>query len=169
MPWTETTRALAECADIVLSANGRLKIHFFSSETSEDNILSIDELRKLCSGVVPRGDTTIYTRLQHQLKGFVEAFRPLTVAQREEYPGLNIIVFTAGAPERQFDALEEVIVENAKDLDVFSPRFARSKVGIHFIQIGDYKGFKAFVDRVDMVNDIRNLRWEVINHPNSPY
>ncbi|MCJ1428570.1 hypothetical protein MMC29_006480 [Sticta canariensis] len=163
MPWTETTRALAECADIVPSANGRLKIHFFSSETSENNISSVDELRKLCSAVVPRGYTTIYLLLQRQLNGFVEAFRPLTVAQGEEYPGLNIIVFTAGAPEMQFYALEEVIVGNAQHLDVFSPRFDRSKVGIHFIQIGDYAGFKAFVDRVDMVNGIRNLRWEIIN------
>lgn len=169
MPWTETIRVLAECADIVLSANGRLKIHFFNSETSGDNISSVDELRKLCSGVVPRGDTTIYPRLQRHLNEFVEAFRPLASAQREEYPGLNLVVFTDGAPDRQFDALEEAIVETAEDLDVFGPGFDRSKVGIHFIQIGDYEGFKAFVDRVDMVNGIRNLRWEVSHSSNLPY
>lgn len=148
-PWTETTQALAECAKIVLGANGRLKIHFFNSERSRENITGVPELEALCSSVIPRGDTPTYERLKRHLDEFVEAFKPLTVAEREAYPGLNLLIFTDGAPEGRFDDIEEVIVDTAQDLDEFKPRVDKYKVGIQFIQIGDDMGVKAFFDRID--------------------
>lgn len=155
-PWTETTGALAECAKLVLGAGGRLKIHFFNSNKSKENISGVDELRALCREVVPRGDTPTYSRLKRHLDEFIEAFTPLNVEQREAYPGLNLLVFTDGAPEGRFDDIEEVIVETAEDLDAFRPRVDKYKVGIQFIQIGDDAGVRAFFNRID--NEIKGER-----------
>ncbi|MCJ1466338.1 hypothetical protein MMC07_004957 [Pseudocyphellaria aurata] len=148
-PWTDTTEALAECAKLILGAGGRLKIHFFNSRRSRDNISGVEEVRTLCGEITPRGDTPTYQRLKDHLDPYVSKLQKLNVEQRVECPGLNLLVFTDGAPEGGFDDIEETIVETAEDLDAFRPKIDKYKVGIQFVQIGNDKGVQDFFKRID--------------------
>lgn len=163
--WSDTTHALAECAALILGARGRLKVHFFNSPKSKENISGVGELRELCR-FRPRGDTPTYQRLKRHLDEFMEAFEPLNASQRESYPGLNLIIFTDGAPEGPFEDIEEVIVDTAKDLDRL--RADKYKVGIQFVQIGTDESVTNFFERID--NEIKGengLRRDVIYLPSS--
>lgn len=148
--WTDTTHALTECAALVLGARGRLKVHFFNSPKSKENISGVAELQELCR-FTPRGDTPTYQRLKRHLDEYIEAFRPLNASQRDTFPGLNLIIFTDGAPEGPFEDIEEVIVDTAKDLDDF--RADKYKVGIQFVQIGNDESVTNFFERID--NEIK--------------
>ena len=161
--WSDTTHALVECANLILGARGRLKVHFFNSPKSKENISGVDELRELCR-FRPRGDTPTYQRLKRHLDEFMEAFAPLNASQRGDYPGLNLVIFTDGAPEGPFEDIEEVIVDTAKDLDGL--RADKYKVGIQFVQIGDDESVINFFERID--NEIKGehgLRRDVSAHP----
>lgn len=91
-PWEETTNALAACAKLVLGAGGRLKVHFFNSPKVKEDISGVRDLIYFCSGMTPKGDTPTYQKLKYHLDEFMEGFRPLTVRQREDYPGLNLVI-----------------------------------------------------------------------------
>ena len=148
--WSDTTHALAECAKLILGARGRLKVHFFNSPKSKENISGVAELQELCN-FRPRGDTPTYQRLKGHLDEFMEAFEPLKASERGTFPGLNLIIFTDGAPEGPFEDIEEVIVDTAKDLDRF--RADKYKVGIQFVQIGNDESVTNFFERID--NEIK--------------
>lgn len=148
--WSDTIYALTECAKLILGARGKLKVHFFNSPKSKENISGVTELQDLCR-FRPRGDTPTYQRLKRHLDEFMEAFEPLNASQREAYPGLNLVIFTDGAPEGPFEDIEEVIVDMAKDLD--SLRADKYKVGIQFVQIGNDESVTNFFERVD--NEIK--------------
>lgn len=150
-PWKETTAAIADCAKLILGAGGRLKIHFFNSPKSRENVSGVEDVKKLCREVIPRGDTPTYQRLKRHLDEFIDAFKPLSAKGREDYPGLNLIMFTDGAPEVPFADIEEIIVETAQDLD--ECRADKYKLGIQFVQIGDDEAVTKFFDRID--NEIK--------------
>ena len=149
--WSDTTHALEECAKIILGARGRLKVHFFNDlDRYNDNVSGVSDIRELCR-FRPRGDTPTYQRLKRHLDEYLEAFLPLNARQREAYSGLNLIIFTDGAPEGRFDDIEEVIVDAATDLD--TTRADKYKVGIQFVQIGNDESVTKFFDRID--NEIK--------------
>lgn len=163
--WSETTSALVECASLILGARGRLKVHFFNSPRSKENISGIDELRDLCR-FQPRGDTPTYQRLKRHLDEFIEAFEHLNASQREAHPGLNLIIFTDGAPEGPFEDIEEVIVDTAIELNRL--KVDKYKLGIQFVQIGNDESVTNFFERID--NDIRGehgLKRDVSNFPDT--
>jgi len=146
-PWEETTNALAACAKLVLGAGGRLKVHFFNSPEVKEDISGVRDLIDFCSGVTPKGDTTTYQKLKYHLDEFTEGFKPLTIRQREDYPGLNLTIFTDGAPEGRFDDIEEVIVDTAQELDQM--KADKYKLGVQWVQIGDDKKVTEFFDKID--------------------
>lgn len=148
--WSDTTHALTECAGLVLGARGRLKVHFFNSPKVKENISGVAELQELCR-FTPRGDTPTYQRLKRHLDEYIEAFKPLSASQRDTFPGLNLVIFTDGAPEGPFEDIEEVIVDTAKDLDDL--RADKYKVGIQFVQIGNDESVTNFFERID--NEIK--------------
>jgi len=163
--WSETTSALVECASLILGARGRLKVHFFNSPRSKENISGIDELRDLCR-FQPRGDTPTYQRLKRHLDEFIEAFEHLNASQREAHPGLNLIIFTDGAPEGPSEDIEEVIVDTAIELNRL--KVDKYKLGIQFVQIGNDESVTNFFERID--NDIRGehgLKRDVSNFPDT--
>lgn len=72
--WTETTEALAKCAELTLKVGGRLKIHFFNSQRRKDNIASVEELKTLCGEINPRGrDTPTCQRITEHLDDYIYA------------------------------------------------------------------------------------------------
>ena len=148
--WSDTTECLAQCAALILGARGRLKVHFFNSPRTKENISGVAELQELCR-FTPRGDTPTYSRLKAHLDEFMEEFALLNAKQRATHPGLNLIIFTDGAPEDPFEDIEEVIVDTAKALDDL--KADKYKVGIQFVQIGNDESVTNFFERID--NDIK--------------
>lgn len=51
-PWKDTTEALIECAELILGAGGRLKIHFSNSPRPKENISGVEEIRTLCGEIL---------------------------------------------------------------------------------------------------------------------
>ncbi len=146
-PWEQTTKALAACAKLIVGAGGRLKVHFFNSPKVKEDISGVQDLIDFCSGVTPKGDTPTYQKLKYHLDEFMEGFESLSARQREDHPGLNLVIFTDGAPEGRFDDIEEVIVETAQDLDRM--KADKYKLGIQWVQIGDDKKVADFFDKID--------------------
>jgi len=146
-PWQETTNALAACAKLVLGAGGKLEVHFFNSPKVKEDISGVQDLIDFSSGVTPKGDTPTYQKLKYHLEEFMEGYKPLNIRQREGYPGLNLVIFTDGAPEGRSDDIEEVIVDTAQDLDQM--RADKYKVGIQWVPIGDDKKVTEFFDKID--------------------
>jgi hypothetical protein len=64
--------------------------------------------------LTPRGDTPTYQHLKRHLEEYIEAFKPLNASQRDTFPGLDLIIFTDGAPESPFEDIEEVVVDTAR-------------------------------------------------------
>ena len=149
-PWSNTIQVMTQCAELILKAGGRLKVHFLNSKASKEKIYSVQELRDLCS-FSPYGDTPMYERLHQHLGTFLEAMRPLNFNERDAHPGLNLFMFTDGAPEKGFGDIEEVIVDTAKGLRDLGP--GKRMLGIQFVQIGDYESVTRFFDYID--NDIK--------------
>ena len=146
--WSDTISALAECAKLILGAGGRVKVHFFNSPKVKENISGVQDLIDFCVGMTPQGDTPTYQKLKLHLDVFMEGFQQnLTVREREDYPGLNLVIFTDGAPEGRFDDIEDVIVETAHDLDTL--RADKYKLGIQWVQIGNDKKVADFFDKID--------------------
>jgi len=77
--WSDTTHALTECTSLILGSRGRLKVHFFNSARSKENISGVTELQELCR-FRPRGDTPTYQCLKRHLDEFMEAFEPLNAS-----------------------------------------------------------------------------------------
>ena len=148
--WSNAINALAECARLVLGAEGRMKVYFFNSPRSKESISGIDEIRELCR-FQPEGGTPTYQCLKRYLDEFVEALERLNASQREAHPGLNLIIFTDGTPEGPFEDIEEVIVETARELNKL--KLDKYKLGIQFVQIGDDESVTNFFDRI--ANDIK--------------
>ncbi|KAL6719552.1 hypothetical protein ACLMJK_003794 [Lecanora helva] len=148
--WSDTINALTECARLILGARGRLKVHFFNSPKTKESISGTGELQELCR-FTPRGDTPTYERLKQHLDEFIMDYEPLDARGRAAYPGLNLVIFTDGAPEGPFEDIKEVIVETAQDLDRF--RADKYKLGIQFVQIGDDQSVANFFDHID--NEIK--------------
>ena len=144
--WSDMTHALCECASLILGARGRLKVHFFNSPKTKESISGVAELQDLCR-FTPRGDTPTYERLMQHLDEFMETFKPLNAGQRAAYPGLNLIIFTDGAPEGPFEDIKEVIVDTAKELDGL--RADKYKLGVQFVQIGNDESVTNFFNHID--------------------
>ena len=162
--WRDTISALAECAKLILGAGGRVKVHFFNSPKVKENISGVQDLIDFCVGMTPQGDTPTYQKLKLHLDVFMEGFQRLTVQQREDYPGLNLVIFTDGAPEGRFDDIEEVIVETAQDLDKM--RADKYKLGIQWVQIGNDKKVADFFDKIDdNIKGAHQLRRDVRIQP----
>jgi len=90
----------------------------------------------------------------------MEGFRPLTVRQREDSSGLNIVIFTDGAPEGRFDPIEEVIVETAQVLD--GMRADKYELGIQWVKIDNDRKFAEFSNKIDdKINGTHKLKRDV--------
>lgn len=145
--WDETTSAIAECAELMLGVGGRLKVHFFNSPKVKEDIPGRQDLAEFCTGITPRGDTPTYQKLKYHLDEFTEGFQGLTVRQREDYPGLKLVIFIDGAPEGRFDDIEEVVVDTA--LELVKMRADKYKLGIQWVQIGNDKKVADLFDKID--------------------
>lgn len=160
--WTDTVSALRRCGNIITNAGGRLKIHFFNNDRVKEDPSGPEDIAAFCHSVIPHGDTPTYDRLKEHLDEFLETFERLSATERSRSPGLNLIVFTDGAPEGPFEDIEEVIVDTVKRLEDL--RVNKNKIGIQFVQIGKDPAvaeFFRFLD--DRLKGKHNLKQDVVD------
>ena len=148
--WSDTVGVMTQCAELILSAGGRLKVRFFNSSRAEEKVSGIQELRNLCRFLL-RGDTLTYERMKAHLDEFIEDVKPLNAKQRNDHPGLNLIIFTDGAPEDGFEDIEELVINTARKLNELD--LHKYKLGIQFVQIGKDESVTKFFEYID--NDIK--------------
>ena len=160
--WTDTIFALRQCGNIITNAGGRLKIHFFNNDRVKEDPSGPEDIAAFCHSVIPHGDTPTYERLKEHLDEFLEMFQSLTATERSKRPGLNLIIFTDGAPEGPFEDIEEVIVDTVQRLEQLGAH--KNKIGIQFVQIGkDPKVAEFFKFLDDRLKGKHNLKQDVVD------
>ena len=147
--WKITQQVMAEVASIaVMYDKDGVDVRFFNDCTEDEERLNLDSAQKVMSlfdKLDPEGETPTADTLELELNEYVHKYKHNT-----RIKGLNLIVITDGAPSPGQD-VEGVIVKYAKILaEQDAPPL---QVGIQFVQIGDEKGAKAFLDSLD--NDLQ--------------
>ena len=123
-------------------------VRFFNAYLDAEKRLNLDSAEKVMSlfkNLEPEGETPTADTLETELNEYVHEYK-----KNRRIKGLNLIVITDGEPSHGQD-VEGVIVKYAKMLaEHDAPPL---QVGIQFVQIGDEKGAKDFLDRLD--NDLQ--------------
>ncbi|KAL0950081.1 hypothetical protein HGRIS_010084 [Hohenbuehelia grisea] len=153
-PWHDACQALSALADLAgkYDADG-IDLYFLnhtSNEESGRNLRSGAEVRKLFESVRPRGMTPIGDRLEALIRPYLDTIEK---AEKEgtlrSIKPVNFLVITDGVAS---DDPESVIVSAARRLD--QGNFPLTQVGIQFVQIGQDKGAKKFLEELD--DDLTN-------------
>ena len=147
--WTTTKEVMAKIASIAVKydKNG-VDVRFFNDYLDNEERLNLDSAEKVMSlfeKLEPEGSTPTADTLELELNEYVHEYK-----NNRHIKGLNLIVITDGAPSPGQD-VERVIVRFARMLaQQDAPPL---QVGIQFVQIGDEKGAKDFLDSLD--NDLQ--------------
>ena len=161
-PWSDTIHAIKQCGNIILNAGGSLNIHFFNNERVKEDPSGPEDIAAFCHSIRPHGDTPTYDRLKEHLDDFLDQFKRLSIRERSKFPGLNLIIFTDGAPEGPFDDIREVIADTVKELGDL--RATKNKIGIQWVQIGkDAKVAEFFSFLDDKLAGNYNLREDIVD------
>lgn len=158
--WTTTKEVMAHIASIAVKydKNG-VDVRFFNAYLEDEERLNLDTAEKvmrLFDNLDPEGPTPTADTLEVELNEYIHEYK-----KNRSIKGLNLIVITDGEPSPRQD-VEGVIVKYAKMLaQLDAPPL---QVGVQFVQVGDEKKAKAFLDSLD--NDLqgkhnldRDVRW----------
>ena len=143
--WTTTKSVMAQIASIAVNYDkDGVDVRFFNAFPDDEERLNLDSAEKVMSlfeNLEPDGETPTADTLETELNEYVHEYKI-----NRRIKGLNLIVVTDGAPSPGQD-VEGVIVKYAKQLaQQDAPPL---QVGIQFVQIGDEKGAKDFLDSLD--------------------
>ena len=143
--WTTTQQVMAQIASIAVKYdNNGVDVRFFNAFIDNKERLNLDSAEKVMSlfeNLEPYGDTPTADILTVELNEYLHDYKT-----NRHIKGLNLIVITDGAPSPGQD-VEGVIVNYAKMLaEQDAPPL---QVGIQFVQIGDEKGARDFLDSLD--------------------
>ena len=147
--WTTTKEVMARIASIAVKydKNG-VDVRFFNEDVEDEDRLNLDSAQKvmgLFENLEPEGSTPTADILEVELNEYLHDYK-----NNRHIKCLNLIVITDGAPSPGQD-VEGVIVKYARMLaQQDAPPL---QVGIQFVQIGDEKGAKDFLDSLD--NDLQ--------------
>ncbi len=147
--WTITKQVMAQIASIAVKYDkDGIDVRFFNAYLEDDERLNLDSAEKVMSlfdNLYPDGSTPTADTLEVELNEYVHEYK-----SNRHIKGLNLIVITDGEPSPRQD-VEGVIVKYARILaQQDAPPL---QVGIQFVQIGDEKGAKDFLDSLD--NDLQ--------------
>ena len=143
--WATTKSILAQIASIAVNYDSDgVDVRFFNAYPDAEKRLNLDSAEKVMSlftNLEPEGETPTADTLETELKDYVHEYK-----KNRRIKGLNLIVITDGEPSPGQD-VEGVIVKYAKMLaEHDAPPL---QVGIQFVQIGDEKKAKDFLDSLD--------------------
>ena len=147
--WTTTKQVMAHIASIAVryDRNG-VDVRFFNNYLEDKERLNLDSAEKVMSlfdNLEPDGATPTADFLDIELNEYIYEYK-----KNRHIKGLNLIVITDGEPSPGQD-VEGVVVKYARILaQLDAPPL---QVGIQFVQVGDEKGAKDFLDSLD--NDLQ--------------
>ena len=147
--WTTTKQVMAHIASIAVNydKNG-VDVRFFNNYAEDEDRLNLDSAEKVMSlfdNLESEGSTPTADTFDIELNAYVHEYKI-----NRHIKGLNLIVITDGEPSRGQD-VEGVVVKYARMLaQLDAPPL---QVGIQFVQVGDDKGAKDFLDSLD--NDLQ--------------
>ena len=147
--WTTTKQVMAQIASIAVKYdNNGVDVRFFNNYLNDEERLNLDSAEKVMSlfeNLDPYGETPTADTLEVELNEYVHEYK-----NNRHIKGLNLIVITDGEPSPKQN-VEGVIVKYARMLA--KQDAPPLQVGIQFVQIGDEKGAKNFLDSLD--NDLQ--------------
>ena len=147
--WTTTKQVMAHIASIAVKydRNG-VDVRFFNNYCEDEDRLNLDSAEKVMSlfdNLEPEGSTPTADTLHIELNEYIHEYKI-----NRHIKGLNLIIITDGEPSPGQD-VEGVVVKYARILaELDAPPL---QVGIQFVQVGDEKGAKDFLDSLD--NDLQ--------------
>ena len=147
--WITTKQVLAHIASIAVKydKNG-VDVRFFNNYLDDEDRLNLDSAEKVMSlfdNLEPEGPTPTADTLDMELNEYIHEYK-----SNRHIKGLNLIIITDGEPSHGQD-VEAVVVKYARILaQLDAPSL---QVGIQFVQVGDEKLAKDFLDSLD--NDLQ--------------
>ena len=147
--WTTTKQVMAHIASIAVKydRNG-VDVRFFNNYCDDEDRLNLDSAEKVMSlfdNLEPEGSTPTADALDIELNEYIHEYN-----NNRHIKGLNLIVITDGEPSPGQD-VESVVVKYARILaQLDAPPL---QVGIQFVQVGEDKKAKDFLDSLD--NDLQ--------------
>ena len=147
--WTIAKQVISQIASIAVKYDkDGVDVRFFNAYPEDDERLNLDSAEKVMSlfdNLDTDGETPTADTLEVELNEYIHEYKC-----NRHIKGLNLIVITDGEPSPRQD-VEGVIVKYARILaQQDAPPL---QVGIQFVQIGDEKGAKDFLDSLD--NDLQ--------------
>lgn len=128
--WGETQAALVQCTNRLVAVPNvdlRFRISLLDSDQNINALTHHDTSHML----EPQGPTYTYKRIMRHWKRLKKALAVLDPEVRNDYPGLNIIVFLGHALQEDAEALEGLVTEMSISLDLLM--VDENKVGLQFV------------------------------------
>ena len=143
--WGETRAALVQCTKrLVAVPNVDLRFRISLLDSNQNMNASIRH--DLSQSVEPQGPTYTYKRIMDHWGRLKKALAVLDPEVRNDYPGLNIIVFLGRPLQEDFETLESLVIEISISLDLLM--VDENKVGLQFVQIGSDESVTRFIKRL---------------------
>ena len=147
--WLLTKQVMARIASIaVMYDKNGVDVRFFNAYVENEDRMNLDsaeKVMKLFDNLYPDGETPTADTLEIELNEYIHDYKT-----NRHIKGLNLIVITDGAPSPGQN-VERVITKYADQLK--HQDAPPLQVGIQFVQIGDERGAKDFLNRLD--NDLQ--------------
>ena len=156
--WGETQAALVQCTKRLVAVPN-VDLRFRISLLDSDQNINASTHHDTSHMLVPQGPTYTYNRIMRHWNRLKKALADLDPEVRNDYPGLNIIVFLGHALQKDAEALEGLITEMSISLDLLM--VDENKMGLQFVQIGSDESVTRFIKRLLDIRARYGFRREV--------
>ena len=156
--WGETQAALVQCTKRLVAVQN-VDLRFRISLLDSDQNINASTYHETPHMLEPRGPTYTCKRITRHWNRLKQALAVLDPEVRNDYPGLNIIVFIGHALQKDAEALEDLVTEISISLDLLM--VDENKVGLQFVQIGSDESVTRFIKRLLDIRARYGFRREV--------
>lgn len=136
LPWTETTKAVLQCASEILKVYGKIQIRFINSLNGPRSIRNIQSVGQMLQSASPDGRRSVFEILDEYLNEYRTTYKNVIKSVKldecESSQKLNLIVFTNKAHEDFFNESGRLSLLG-RCLDILSASDTVRR--IHFVQI----------------------------------
>ena len=143
--WGETRAALVQCTKRLMAVPN-VDLRFRINLLDSDQNMNISTHHEISQTVEPQGPTYTYRRIVDHWSRLMKALAALDPEVRNDYPGLNIIVFLGRPLQEDFETLENLVTEISISLDLLM--VDENKVGLQLVQIGSHESVARFIKRL---------------------
>ena len=143
--WDETRAALVQCAKRLVAVPN-VDLRFRINLLDTDQSMNVATHHDISQTIEPRGPTYTLRRIMDHWYRLKKALAVLDLEVRNDYPGLNIIVFLGHPLQEDFETLESLVTEISVSLDLLM--VDENKVGLQFVQIGSDESVARFIKRL---------------------